>query len=223
MKIAGIDEAGRGPAIGPLIICAFASEENEQERLRKMGVKDSKLLGENARERLAKTLSKYPNEIVLITAEEITRYMDRKISLNEMEAEKAAIAIKALFKKTGKIDKVILDSPDPEPSKFARRVKKYLKAEEFRKIEIISENKADYKYPIVSAASILAKSMREAEMKRIREELEEDIGTGYSSDEKTIAYLKKHHRDTRIQKYLRHNWSTIKRLKTTDLKLSEFF
>lgn len=225
MIIVGVDEAGRGPVIGPLVICAFAIDAEAENRLKEMGVKDSKLLSALNREKIAEKIIHYPHVLIELSAQEITQYMKRKISLNEMEAEKLSIALIELAKKlekVGKIDKIYVDSPDPVASKFGMRIKRYLKGTPLEKAEIISENKADFKYPVVGAASILAKSMRERRVGEIAIEVGE-FGTGYPSDERTIVFLKKHYKESKLQKYIRHGWATMQNIKTTELKLEEFF
>jgi ribonuclease HII len=223
MLIVGVDEAGRGPVIGPLVICAFAMEEQAENRLREIGVKDSKLLSGENRERIAEKIRHYPHMLIEISAEEITAYMKKKVSLNEMEAEKIALAVRELSRKiNGSIERIYVDSPDPIPKKFEIRIRKYLLGSELEKTTIISENKADFKYIVVGAASVLAKSMRERRVHEIAREVGE-FGTGYPSDERTIVFLKKHYKNPKLQKYIRHNWATMKSIKTTELKLEEFF
>ncbi|MEK6953779.1 MAG: ribonuclease HII [Candidatus Micrarchaeota archaeon] len=235
MFVIGVDEAGRGPVIGPLIICAYAIEGEKEPELKKEGVKDSKLLSGKERERIAKILAHHPHEICEVPAEEITHYMKRNVSLNEMEAEKIAAAVLTLSIRLAKgaggfggqagevISKIFVDSPDPIPKKFEVRIRKYLRGTPLEKTNIVSENKADFKYLCVGAASILAKSMRERRVADIAAEVGEDFGTGYPSDEKTVEFLKKHYKDGNLQKYIRHGWATMKNIRTTELKLKEFF
>lgn len=235
MFVIGVDEAGRGPVIGPLVLCAYAIQEEKEHELKKEGVRDSKLLSGKERERIAKILAHHPHVICEVSAEEITQYMKKKISLNEMEAEKIAASVLTLATKLAKgaggsgkeaavmVSKMFVDSPDPIPKKFGLRIRKYLLGTPLEKTAIVSENKADFKYLCVGAASILAKSMRERRVGEIASAVGEDFGTGYPSDEKTVDFLKKHHKDENLQKYIRHGWATMKNIRTTDLKLREFF
>ncbi|MFH1200272.1 MAG: ribonuclease HII, partial [Candidatus Micrarchaeota archaeon] len=183
--IAGVDEAGRGPVIGPLVICAFACDEGQEAYLRQIGVKDSKLLSPATRERVAEKIRAFPHAIIEISAVEITEAMASKVSLNELEAKKAVEALGRLQKKLGKdnpLAKVLLDSPDPIPRKFEQRAKKYWhKAGLHASTAIVAENKADFKYPVVGAASVLAKSMREKRVGELHKEFGE-FGSGYPSD-----------------------------------------
>ncbi|MFH1442399.1 MAG: ribonuclease HII, partial [Candidatus Micrarchaeota archaeon] len=214
-------EAGRGPVIGPLVICAFAVEREGEGRLREMGVKDSKLLPAVQREKIAKKIAHFPQAIVEVSAEEITEYMKRKISINEMEAEKIALALLELSKKV-EISEVFADSPDPVAKKFETRIRKYLRGTELEKVKIVSENKADYKYPVVGAASILAKSMREKRVSELAAKFGE-FGSGYPSDENTMEFLRKHYKEPALQKHIRHKWATMRNIRTTEVKLEDFF
>jgi ribonuclease HII len=90
------------------------------------------------------------------------------------------------------------------------------------KVKIVSENKADYKYPVVGAASILAKSMRERRVYELGAKFG-DFGSGYPSDENTMEFLRKHYKEPALQKYIRHRWATMRNIKTTEVKLEDFF
>ncbi|MBU1197886.1 ribonuclease HII [Candidatus Micrarchaeota archaeon] len=219
--IAGVDEAGRGPVIGPLIIGVFACHASEEKKLKRWGVKDSKLLSDSKREALAEKLAGYPHVLVEVSAEEITRFMRNKTSLNDVEAIKVAEALEKLYKKQ-EVERVFVDSPDSVPKKFEHRIRKHLSFK-LKGVEIVSENKADVKYVVAGAASILAKSQREKRVLELQEMFGEEMGSGYPSDGRTISFLKKHGGDKRLKKHIRWEWDTVKRLKLTEVKLSEFF
>ena len=169
--IIGIDEAGRGCIIGPMVICAAAINPMDEYRLKEIGVRDSKKLSPNQREALygkVGRLCKYTT--VKIPAEEINELMDRH-NLNEIEAIKIAQAIDQL----GIVGAtVFVDSPDNVPSKFARRIEKYLKT----RVKIVSANKADDTYVIVGAASIIAKVTRDREIEKIKKAVGFDFNSG---------------------------------------------
>lgn len=211
--IIGVDEAGRGCIIGPMVICAAAINPLEEYKLKEMGVKDSKKLSLRQREGLygrVGKLTKYTT--VKITAEELNVLMDRK-NLNEIEAMKIAHAIDVLGIRDAT---VYVDSPDNVPSKFARRIEKYLKT----RVKIISANKADDKYVIVGAASIIAKVTRDREIEKIKKETGIDFNSGYTSDPVTQKYVAQRKDYPQLQQYLRTKWSTLRVEKQR--KLSEF-
>src|SRR3989338_3229248 len=111
MLIAGVDEAGRGPMFGPMVLGIYVLDKNDEQSLIDLGVKDSKLLQENVREKLEPQLKKKALEFKLqsIQALELDALMDRN-SLNEIEAMKIGQAMNGLKKKP---EIVFIDSPDP--------------------------------------------------------------------------------------------------------------
>ncbi len=218
MKIVvGIDESGRGPVIGPLVMCAYACPEDNLQELKTNGVKDSKLLSPSGRNRLYPQLKNCIHICRYTTAVELTSAMEKKVSLNELEAKVCGELLNELEEKTS-FETVYVDSPDPEPAKYATRIKKYYKG----KAQIVSENKADSTYPIVSAASIIAKVERDAEIEKIKKIVGEDFGSGYPADPTTVNFLKRRHSDPILQEYIRHKWKTMKNLKTKQTALEEF-
>ena len=216
--VAGIDEAGRGCVFGSLFLCAFSSEASLEGELRTMGVKDSKMLLPAVREKLyAKLVSMGEHSIVEYSAEKITELMRKRVSLNLIEA---IMASEALYKLKGKPETVFVDSPDSIPAKFEKRIRKFFDGDAV----LVCENKADAKYPIVSAASIIAKVSRDAQIERLKEKLG-DFGSGYTHDPRTIAFLEKNFHRLDVQKYLRHEWSTIRKNHASQgqAKLEKFF
>jgi len=205
-----------------MVICAFACPHGDECKLRGDGVKDSKLLTPQQRETLAKSIKKHPHSLVILTARELTESMGRRTSLNEIEARAMAQAIGEVVKKIGarNVKTIYVDAPDPTESRFASRLRKYVSFP--KQATLVCEHKADYHYPVVGAASILAKVTRDFEIEEIKRKLGHDFGNGYSHDERTIAFLKQHIKDDALQEFIRHKWITAKRLKTTQLDLSGF-
>jgi len=187
MNVCGIDEAGRGCVIGPLVICGAMLDEKKHGVLKEMGVKDSKLLSPKARERLAMELPKFVKyQLILIPPSEIDEYVladDGVKNLNWLEADKSVELINMLSP-----DKVILDCPSPNLKAYHEYVAERLMA---KKVEIKAEHKADLNHVIVGAASILAKVTRDAELEKIKKHVGEDFGSGYMADPKTAAFLKR--------------------------------
>ena len=222
MIIAGVDEAGRGPVIGPMVMCAVSCHKDHEISLKAAGVKDSKLLSATTRKKLSEMLhSTCSFHVEILTAKEITLQMQHKISLNDIEARAAAQCITSLHEKE-KFEVVFIDSPDSVPSMYERRIRRFFKNLD---VKLICENKADYNYPIVGAASIIAKEIREKEIKAIKEVIEEDFGSGYSSDPLTRAFLERRGKDEKLKDYIRWEWSTVKSIKEqpkTQSKLLDF-
>ena len=211
--ISGIDEAGRGCIIGPMVFAIASIEGMEEFKLKALGVKDSKKLSPAKREELfLKIQERCKVSVSSISATEITRLMDT-YSLNEIEAQK----IGAMLNKLGPEASVIyVDSPDNIPENFTKRIRKYLNFP----LKIVSENKADDTHPIVAAASIMAKVTRDGEIEKIKKIMGEDFGSGYTSDERTIYFLSRHLDDEKLRPFLRTKWKTIANLRQK--KLSDY-
>lgn len=204
--IAGIDEAGRGPCIGPMVLGIAVMHKSDESKLLEIGVKDSKQLAPDVRTRQSIQLKQCLLEFGFekIHAQELDELMDRK-SLNEIEAMKIASLLNGLKNKP---EVVFVDSPDVIPKNFAVRIKKYLNFAP----TIFSEHKADQNHPIVSAASVLAKVQRDREIELLAEKHGE-LGSGYPHDEITINFLKKWlETNDSFPSFVRKKWLTNQRM-----------
>jgi len=205
MTILGIDEAGRGPVLGPLIIAGVLISKSDEEKLRDIGVKDSKLLTQEKREYLFNKIINISKStsIIIIEPQEIDKaiFSEDHMNLNWLEAEKSAEIINEFKPKT-----VILDCPHTTPEKYKEYVKNLL---ENKDIEIVSEHKADVNYPVVSAASILAKVVREREMEKIKFKYGE-TGPGYPANQVTQKFIKENFE--KHPEIFRKSWKTFKNL-----------
>lgn len=179
--IAGIDEAGRGAVMGPMVIAGVSMTAKDENRLRKAGVKDSKLLTPARREKLAKLIDKVARDVVVIKTGpcKIDSYRKTGVNLNQIEAMKMADIANYL-----KPAKLYIDSPDTNIPKFQRFLKRMIEHEH----EMILEHYADKKYVSVAAASIIAKVNRDRDIEDLRKKHGE-IGSGYTSDPVTIKWL----------------------------------
>jgi len=202
MKVLGIDEAGRGPVIGPMIITGVLIDETKTKKLKSLGVKDSKLLTSTKREHLYKIIKSITkHKTIIIKPKEIDNALESDdLNLNTLEAIKTIEIINTLNP-----DEAILDCPSPNIKAYKELI--YNKVSKSTKI--IAEHKADIKYIVVSAASIIAKSIREKEMEKIRKKYG-DCGSGYPSDPKTQNFLKKHYK--KHPEIFRHTWSTYQKV-----------
>jgi ribonuclease HII len=207
--IAGVDEAGRGCIIGPLAVAGVMMKENELHLLNELGVKDSKLLTPNKRENLHKDIIRLAEKymVVKVTPFEIDRVVEseRKLhKLNRLEAQTMAKIIDAL-----KPDMAYVDAADVLEARFGNHIRDELSI----KVTIVSEHKADRTYPIVSAASIIAKVERDHAIALLSKE-HGDFGSGYLTDPKTMIFLRKWlkmHGD--YPDFVRKSWKPAKRAK----------
>ncbi|MCU0859724.1 MAG: ribonuclease HII [Thermoplasmata archaeon] len=178
--ICGIDEAGRGPVIGPLIVCGVAVESDEA--IRPLGVRDSKKLTAKRREELAPRIREVAKvEVVEVSAEEIDALRE-EITLNELEARVFATIVERL-----KPEIAYMDAADANEAQFGRMVQAHMSCGS----RLFSRHKADEVFPVVSAASIVAKVVRDARVAEIEAEIGEPIGSGYPSDPVTMSFLKR--------------------------------
>jgi ribonuclease HII len=205
----GIDDAGRGPVIGPMVLAGCLFDDKFERYLRNLGVKDSKELTQKRREFLEEKIKEKVEafEIIIIEPNEIDKKNYEGVKLNEVEAIAVAEIINKINKKTEKI-KIIVDCPSPTISKWCDFLKTRIK--NLSNLEILCEHKADQNHVVVSAASILAKCTREKEMEKLKKIYGNEIGTGYPSDPLTCKFLEKNaltHKDTGI---FRKTWSTWK-------------
>src|SRR3989338_3300533 len=235
--ICGIDEAGRGPIIGPLVICGAVIDDKDEARLKAIGVKDSKLLTPKQREELFDKVKSMVKgyKILIVEPEEIDDAVESDtLNLNWLEAIKSAEIIYELEKDV-KFEKAILDCPSNNISAYRNYVKNELKklndknklnnadkSDKKSSINIIAEHKADFNYPVVSAASILAKVTRDAEIHKIEQKIRKelgnaaDIGSGYPSDPYTQKFLKENYK--KFPGIFRKSWATYKEIEGKDAK-----
>jgi len=200
IKVLGIDEAGRGPVIGPLIIAGVMIEDGKESMLGE--VKDSKFLYHNKRIKLSKHIREhFKYEIIKIYPNEIDDALNSDdLNLNWLEAHKQAEIINKL-----KPNVAIIDCPSINTKKFTEYLRKLIN---LKKIKLVVEHKADANYPVCSAASIIAKVEREEEMKKIKQKYG-DCGPGYPANKKTQEFVKIYGK--KYPEIFRKTWSTYKR------------
>ena len=205
----GIDDAGRGPVIGPMVLAGCLISEETEKEFKKLGVKDSKQLTDKRREFLAEIIREkaLTFEIVVIHPEEIDGKKAEGVNLNDVEAFACARIINKINRGFGEIT-VILDCPSTNITSWKDFLK--TKIENLSNLDVVCEHKADVNHVAVSAASILAKSTREKEMAKLKEKYGNEIGSGYSSDPLTTRFI-----ENNIKKYghdgiFRKSWATWK-------------
>ncbi len=189
--IVGVDEAGRGPILGPLVMAALAIKEEDIKKLEWLGVKDSKLLSPEVREELFDRIHEIvhdfrveviePDAIDLSLTEEGT-------NLNWLEADTAARLVSELDP-----DIIVIDCPSPNIEAYLDYVSRKLSKGVHDKAKLIVEHKADVNHIIVGAASIVAKVIRDRQIDHLKTEIGINFGSGYLHDPKTIEFLKNHY------------------------------
>jgi len=215
LRICGIDEAGRGAVIGPMVVAGVLVDQSSVNRLVELGVKDSKELSPGIRTELSKLIREVAEKVEVIIVE--ARRVDESTKksgargLNELEARVFAELIDML-----KPDAAYIDLPTKKYVEF----RKLIEAAAGHRCFLILEHKADQKYPVVSAASIIAKYERDKLIEKLRAELG-DFGSGYPSDPKTRNFLLQALKKGDLKReHIRSTWKTLSKL--AQRKLDEF-
>jgi len=200
MIICGVDDAGRGSVLGPLVIAGISIERTKIKRLSEIGVKDSKQLSPKMREKLYKKIIAIVDDYYV--ARISPRIIDESVhknQLNHLEAKYMARVIAKLRPNSSYVD-----SCDVNPVRFGKEISKLANSG-----RIFSRHHADSRFAVVSAASIVAKVNRDREIEKLRKKY--DLGSGYPSDSKTMQFIKDwilEHNKTPV--FVRKSWKPVK-------------
>lgn len=207
--VLGLDEAGRGCVIGPLVIAGVSISAKTVDKLKALGVRDSKQLTRPQRARLACEVEQLAQKIIVL-----------EIEPSELDENLTEIELRAMGQiiRESKVTRVYLDLPvgPVARERFIQALREKVGTQEF---ELIAENRADANYPVVSAASIIAKVYRDRAIEKLRHEYG-DFGWGYPSEPKTRAFLKEFFERTgRFPDCARRKWRTLQKLSELSLDL----
>lgn len=216
VTVCGIDEAGRGPVIGPLVMCGVKVDETQNMYLQSLGVKDSKLLTPEQRERIFETLKQAVEyKLVVVSPQEIDKTITTPgLNLNWLEAIKTAEILNHLAP-----DKAIVDCPSVNIDAYTTYLRERLTN---KKMVLLVEHKADLNHLVAGAASIIAKVTRDRMIAELRKSVGVDFGSGYPSDPLTQAFLKKNYNTH--PSLFRKEWASYKDVaqQKQQKKLGEF-
>jgi ribonuclease HII len=210
--IGGVDEAGRGSIIGPLVIAGISIRKSKISILRQIGVKDSKMLTPKARANLFRLVMDMADSlcinIINCTIVDNNVFLNR---LNKLEAETMASVISNI-----QADKVYIDSCDVNPCRFRNYIESHLllssSSSSSSKPKLYSMHHADSLNIVVSAASIVAKFVRDKQIQEIRN-THHNIGSGYPSDWKTMLFIRGWVSKYRCAPHFaRKSWSPLKKM-----------
>jgi len=193
--ICGVDEAGRGALIGPLVIAFVCFEKKDLDEISKVVRKDSKQLSPFQRKTLFKEIEAKAKHI------DIHKILPARIdkeNLNTMETETIGD-----FVAKNKPDHIFVDLFEREDTHMVN----YLREKGAKKVT--AEHKADENHCVVACASIIAKVTRDDEIEKLAEEFG-FFGSGYPSDVRTIEFVKANF--DRIEPHVRKKWSTLAHL-----------
>ena len=202
MIICGVDDAGRGSMIGPLVISGVTIDKKNVKKLKSIGVQDSKKLSPKTREILYKKIIEIVDDyhVVRISPKIIDQSVF-KHKLNHLEAKNMAKVIKKLNPKVAYVD-----SCDVDYKRFGKEIS-LLTANS----KIISRHHADSRFVVVAAASIIAKVSRDKSIHRLKKNY--DLGSGYPSDKKTVKCVKKlllHNKQS--YSFIRMSWKPVQKI-----------
>jgi ribonuclease HII len=202
VQICGVDDAGRGSMLGPLVIAGISLKKSNISKLSLLGVKDSKQLSPKSREILYKKIITLVDDYYV--AKISPKLIDASVvkhNLNHLEAKYMAKVIMKLNPDTSYVD-----SCDVNPKRFGKEISKLANNK-----KIQSYHHADSRFVVVSAASILAKVTRDREIDKLRKNY--DLGSGYPSDTKTIDFVKSYYITNQILPvFVRKSWKPTQKI-----------
>ena len=219
--ITGIDEAGRGAVIGPMVIAGVTIPKSNETTLKKLGVKDSKLLSPKKREELYEKIEKLSSNISIMSVQscKIDNYRAMGINLDKIEAMRMAQIIDFNLNST-----IYVDSLEQNSKKFKQLIVSFLQN---KNADLIVENYLDESVIVVGAASIIAKVERDKAIKEIEQRAGYPIGVGYSHDPLTIKFVENLIKETKgnLPDFVRKSWVTTEQLMENSLqrKVKDFF
>ncbi len=205
MLVCGVDDAGRGSVIGPLVIAGISIEKNKMKQLSEIGVKDSKQLSPRMRQQLYKKILSIVDDYYVVKIP--PKLIDQSVATNDLNQLEARYMAKVIAKLQPNLSYV--DSCDVIPKRFGMKISQMAQSG-----KIHSSHHADRKYPVVSAASIIAKVNRDREVEKLRKT--HNVGSGYPSDSKTMNFIKDCiAQDNSVPKFVRKSWKPVKILMRT--------
>lgn len=214
--VCGVDEAGRGPVVGPLVLGCVLVDGKGAKKLRELKVRDSKKLTPSRREHLEPLIKSIAIEwrLLHISPADIDR-LRKTQSLNVIEAQKTAHMIVSLENRPGKI---IIDAADAVEASYDRKIREAIESACPGYIidELICEHKADDNYVEVSAASVIAKVARDRAIEDLKAEYGE-FGSGYPSDPLTQEFVKRIIASGQTPECIRRSWNTMNRCRQTSI------
>lgn len=202
----GIDEAGRGCVLGPMVVACVAADPADRKWFWKHNVRDSKIVPGPQRDDLAKRImERCWFRVVVVGAPAIDRAVrDRSLTLNGLERDTMAELLRDFREDFEEREALALvDAPSINAQGFLEQLFHASGWDDMSRLK--AKHEADRTDRTVAAASIIAKAERERLIAKLKKELGVDFGCGYSHDETTRAFLKTCPPDAA---YVRWSWKT---------------
>ncbi|VTT85421.1 Ribonuclease HII [Halorubrum sp. DM2] len=193
----GVDEAGKGPALGPMVAAAVIADPASLPA----DVDDSKRIAPARREAMAATLDEDPDVAVGVARVEPAEIDRPDTDMNTLTVRGQARAVRAALAEpsAGDLDRpvrVVADAGDTSEERFARRLREFVAdssddAEPLPGVDVTAAHGADEDDPLVGAASVVAKVTRDAAMAAVDATYPDydDVGSGYPSDPATRSFI----------------------------------
>ena len=213
-KEIGVDEAGRGPAIGPLVVCALSIPDPDRIFLSELGVDDSKRLSRNVRKSIFREIMSCSQSrgwgigLEICNSEQIDKWMANG-TLNSLEEKLFADAINKAEEPT-EVCSIFLDACDVDADRFGRNVSSRLGVN-WSHCSVKSEHQMDSSDVIVGAASIIAKVTRDNKIEELSDLMGIELGSGYPSDPVTKKAVDLLCSSGEPHEVLRWSWANVKR------------
>lgn len=202
VAICGIDEAGRGSMIGPLVVAGITIDQSKIKKLGDLGVKDSKKLTPVTREKLYKKILKISDDYAVIKS--TPTQIDAHVLIHKLNHLEATLMAKIIKKLQPVVSYV--DSCDVNAARFGKELNKLA-----RTGKVKSYHHADSRFLVVSAASIIAKVNRDREIAKLHKLY--DLGSGYPSDAKTVSFVGEWFLEHgKMPEFVRKSWKPVKNM-----------
>ena len=202
MLVCGVDDAGRGSMLGPLVIAGVCIRKDRMQDLVQLGIRDSKRHTPAARRRLFPRIKEVADSYHIVCAP--PRSVDASVrwhGLNILEARYMARVVSKLGP-----DTAYVDSCDVDTARFGKSVSRMS-----GNCRVRSYHRADSRFVVVSAASILAKVTRDAAIRRLARS--HKVGSGYPSDRRAVSFLRSYYAENgAMPSFARKSWKPVRRI-----------
>ena len=216
----GVDEAGKGPALGPMVSAAVVAAPASLPA----DADDSKRIAPARREEMAAALRDDPDVAVGVARVEPAEIDRPDTDMNTLTVRGQARAVRdALADRPAGVAepvRVVADAGDTSEERFARRLSEFVEGgenetpadgEPLPSVDVTAAHGADEDDPVVGAASVVAKTVRDAAMAKIDAAYPgyDDLGSGYPSDPATRSFLREYVAETgELPDCARRSWAT---------------
>ncbi|MFO8051801.1 MAG: ribonuclease HII [Thermoplasmatota archaeon] len=228
----GVDEAGRGPVLGPLVVAAVGIDEKVLD-LNKLGICDSKLMSPEKRQEAFQILSQASSYCILEIPARSIDLLRRTMTMNSIEVSAFSTVVSSLIEGDMRVDgvllgniehrlkkgitgrgRIVMDAADVDERRFCRLISDKISSTiDLSEWEMVSEHKADLNHRVVGAASVLAKVTRDTRVQEYKATYGKDIGSGYPGDPRTREFLMDHVLQKGcLPEIARATWETSRRI-----------